>query len=194
MRWPGRTPAARQAGEGAAIPTGSSEEGQGLHAAPSPPPPPLAPWHSRAPPDPTVVLFQCPGLVTCEQHGRWESGGGREACKQSRTRRDPASSQLPPHIALRSSMHTQHRQEGLSCQSASAPHQWGGQGGRQSCLLLRAVSPRPAQAGAPLPAAAPCAGRAPLGHQELPASAGGRPVAPPSPASTKAVGEVKSRL
>lgn len=70
VRWPGRTPAAWQAGQCAVIPVGNREEGQRLHARLSPLTPTPAPRHSRTPLDPTVVLFQHAGLVTCEQHSK----------------------------------------------------------------------------------------------------------------------------
>lgn len=144
------------AGQCATTPVGSGEECQWLHTMWSPPAPTPAPWCSRAPPDPTVVLFQRYGLVTCKQHGWWGSGG-REGCKQGLQKgacRDPSHNQPTPPTPLRGSVH---RQDGLSSTRV------GWAAGRQSCLLLRAASPGLAQAGASLPAAAACAQERPWG-------------------------------
>lgn len=156
---------------------------------------PPAPQHSRAPPDPTVVIFQRPGLVTCEQHGWRGSSGSREGCKQGvqrGARRDPTPGQLAPHAPLYGSAPTRHRQDGLSCQPASAPHGSGGDSGEEELPAAQDCEPW-ASAGSASPACSSCLRReSVLGAGGVACQRWGRFTAPPSPANSKAVKEIKS--
>lgn len=175
VRWPGRTPAAWQAGQCAVIPMGNREEGQRLHTKLSPLTPTPAPRHSRTPPDP-VVLFQHAGLVTCEQHSRQGSSGGRGAVAAGKATSRRCSREYTRTLLLASPCHVHPCMALCTCNTgrmgspANQPQPC--RGGVGSWVAELAVAQVEAQAEAPLPAAAAHTEGASSGHAESPASTG----------------------
>lgn len=150
------------------------EQGQQLHAEWSPPAPTPAPQHSRASPDPTLCFSSILGWFLASNMAGGGAGAAGKAASRG-CRGEHAGTPLRPARTAQTPawLRAHVAQAGWAFLPTSLSPAWVGWAvGRQSCLLLRTTSPGPAGAGASLPAAAAHAGRASLGHAELPASAG----------------------